>query len=105
MAATKFTTGEKRRATVEFVDKNDKPAPVDGVPEWASTNPAAFTVTPDADGMSAVVECVGLGPAQITATADADLDTGETRELTVAGDVEGVPDEAVGGRMTFSEPL
>ena len=105
MAATKFEVGEKRKATVSFVDKNGRPANVDGVPEWASTNPGTFTVTPAADGLSATVECVAIGTSQVSCVADADLDEGETRELTVLGDVEGIPSEAVGGVMSFGPPL
>jgi hypothetical protein len=104
MAATKFTIGQKSTATIGFQDKHGNSASVDGVPQWASTNSAAFSVTPSTDGMSAEVECIGLGAGQIQAIADADLDPGETRELTILGDVEGIPEEAVAGTMTFSAP-
>ncbi len=102
---TKFTVGEKRTATVKFLDKNGRPATVDGIPEWGSSNPGAFAVTPAANGLSAEVVCTAIGPAQITCIADADLDAGERRELTIMGEVEGVPEEAISGTMEFSAPL
>ena len=48
-----------------------KPARVDGVPVWGSSNPAVLTVTPAEDGMTASIVAVGAGDAQVTMTAQA----------------------------------
>jgi len=65
--------------TLSFTDAGGNPASVDGVPQWSVDNTTALTVTPAADGMSAVVSANGpVGTGQVTVTADADLGTGTT---------------------------
>lgn len=70
----KMTNSQKATATIQPVDKKGQPAPVDGVPTWASSDETIVTVTPAADGLSAVVAAVGpLGTAKVSVTGDADL--------------------------------
>ena len=59
-----------------------RPAKVEGVPAWASSDITVLVVTPSSDGMSAVVDSVAPGTARITVTADANLDPGVTTEIT-----------------------
>lgn len=62
---------------IKPLDKKNHPAQVDGVPVWASSDPAIASVTPAADGLSAVVKATdNLGSVQISVTADADLGEG-----------------------------
>ncbi len=86
-------------------DSKGNPAPVDGVPQWATSDPAVVTVTPSADGLSADVVAVGLGTAQVSVVADADLDAGETRELTGTLDVQVKAAEAVTLGITTPTPV
>ncbi len=79
IVALTMTADQKCRLTL--VIKNPvtgKPAPVDGVPVWASSDDTVSTVEPDVDGMAAW--CVGViqGTNRITAQADADLGEGVT---------------------------
>ena len=80
------------------------PAPVDGVPQWASSDPAVAVVEPAADGLTAVVKAVAQGTTQISVTADADLDEGEVRNITGVLDVEVRPAEAVTMGITTGTP-
>lgn len=56
------------------------PARVDGVPVWASDNPAAFTLAVAEDGLSAKIMTADTGAevrsGTLTITADADLGEG-----------------------------
>lgn len=63
--------------SISITDNKGKPASVDGVPVWASSDETVITVM-DAgvDGMSAVVTGVAPGTARVVVTADADLGTG-----------------------------
>lgn len=63
---------------IQPVDKKGKPALVDGVPVWASSDETVVTVSPAGDGMSAVASGVAPGSARIVVTADADLGAGVT---------------------------
>ena len=90
-----MTDTQKVTCTIQPLNSKGNPAPVDGVPQWASTNPSIATVTPAADGLSAEVVAVGLGTTQINCVADADMDEGEVRELTAVLDVEIKASEAV----------
>jgi hypothetical protein len=74
-----MTDSQQVGLTIQPVDKKGNPAPVDGVPAWASSNTEVVTVTPAADGMSAVASAVGpLGTATVSVKADADLGSGVT---------------------------
>lgn len=90
-----LTTVQKCTLTLAPVDAKGNPAALDGVPQWTTSDAAVASITPAADGLSAVVTALSLGTAQIGVVADADLDSGETRELTGTLDVEVKAAEAV----------
>jgi hypothetical protein len=99
-----LTDTQKVSCTIDPRNSKGNPAPVDGVPEWASSNAAVATVTPAADGLSAVVVAVGIGLAQISVTADADLDVGETRNISGTLDIDVRASEAVTLGITPGTP-
>lgn len=90
-----LTDTQKATCTIQPLNSKGNPAPVDGVPEWSSSNPAVASVTPSADGLSAVVTALGIGTSQVSCTADADMDEGETRAITGTLDVDVRASEAV----------
>jgi len=73
--------------TLAIVNSQGTPAPVDGVPVWASSDETVISVTAAADGMSAVVDTVAPGVARVTVTADADLGAGTTTLTGVTEDI------------------
>lgn len=73
--------------TLSITDSQGRPAAVDGVPVWASSDSTVLSVTPAADGMSAVVDTVAAGTARITVSADADLGSGVMEITGVSEDV------------------
>jgi hypothetical protein len=67
----------------------------DATQKYASSNEAVATVEADpADASKFLIVWVGAGTTQITATADADLDTGEIKEISGASDLKLEEDEA-----------
>lgn len=70
-----------------ITDKGGKPAKVDGVPVWASSDATVLAVTPAADGMSAVVDTVAVGTARVSVKADADMGAGVMEITGVSEDV------------------
>lgn len=83
------TTTDQRFPTVvlNITNNRGEPAPVDGVPVWASSDETVLKVTPDATGMSAAVDTVGVGTARVSVTADADLGSGVSTITGVSEDV------------------
>lgn len=96
---------DTQKVTVTFAAKTalDRPARVDGIPQWSTSNPAVCTITPASDGLSAVLKATATGTSQISVTADADLGAG-VRNITATGDVEVRPSEAVSVGITFGTP-
>lgn len=88
-----LTATQQTAAAFTVQDAKGNPARVDGVPEWASSDPNVATVTPSADGFSAVVKAVQTGETQVSVTVDADLGEG-VRPLIGVGDIEVVAGEA-----------
>lgn len=83
-----MNTDQNASATLAIVDAQGRPATVDGVPVWASSDETVLTVKAAADGMSAVIDTVAAGgPARISVTADADLGAGTTTLTGVSEDV------------------
>lgn len=80
-------TGQTASANVAFTDAQGRPALVDGVPAWASSDETVLLVTPAADGMSATVATVAPGTARVTVHADADLGAGVVDIVGVSEDV------------------
>ncbi len=64
--------------TLTITNARGQPAPVDGVPVWASSDDLVMAIKDvAADGMSAAsIEFVGEGTAHIVVTADADRGAG-----------------------------
>jgi hypothetical protein len=73
-----LTATQQEQVTLKVTTKSGKPATLDGIPEWSSSDDSVATVTPAADGMSAVIKAVNDvgGVCQITASGDADLGAG-----------------------------
>ncbi len=84
-----ITTDQNYPSVVlSIADAQGRPANVDGVPVWASSDETVLRVTASADGMGAVVDTVAPGgPARITVTADADLGAGVITLTGVSEDV------------------
>jgi len=104
MALLILTDEQKCSVAVAFKTDKGNPAPVDGVPVWASSNEAAVVVTAAADGLSAELTTPGgLGTAQISVTADADLGEGVV-EIIGLLDVEVKPAGATIVEITPGTP-
>jgi hypothetical protein len=84
MADVPALAGQTSSFTIVIMDSEDppKPAPVDGIPVYATSDATVLTVTPAADGMSGTLAAVAVPTGQDTATAhftitaDADLGAG-----------------------------
>ena len=70
------------------------PAALDGAPVWTVSDETVLELTVSEDGLSASVAAKGLGSAQVLVVADADLDEGETREISGVLDIVVVAAEA-----------
>ena len=101
--ASSLTAGQSASAKVQWVDQAGNPATVDGPTAWVSSDPAVLTVVGDgADSTKAAVQSVGpVGPAQIQATADADLGAG-MKTITAVLDVTVIAGEAFGGTIELT---
>lgn len=73
--------------TLAIANARGEPAPVEGVPVWASSDETVIRVTAAADGMSAVVDTVAPGTARVTVSADADVGAGTTTLVGVSEDI------------------
>jgi len=83
-----LTTAQQFAPTLSITNAHGNPAPVDGVPVWATSDATVITVTAAADGMSAVVSSVAPGgPARVTVTADADTGAGVATITGVSDDI------------------
>lgn len=89
--------------SIQPVTAAGHPAPVDGVPTWASSDPTVADLVVAADGLSADVVSGNLGTAQISVNADADLGTGVTT-ITGVLDVQVVAAQAVTLAITAGTP-
>jgi hypothetical protein len=96
---------DTQKVTLSIDPRNAKgnPAPVDGVPEWAVSNPGVGTITPSADGLSATFVATTGGDTQVSVTADADLGDG-VRSLSATLDISVKPGEAVTLGITAGTP-
>jgi hypothetical protein len=88
--------------SIAFVDAKGKPATVDGVPTWAASDPTIIdSVTPAADGMSAVLHVLdNIGASQLTVTADVDMGSGVNSQDFV-DTVSVIAGDAVAANFTF----
>lgn len=105
---------EKTVARFEFFDGKGFPIPLDkvkldGVPVWATVDPARITVAPAPDGLSAIITAVG-GPeppefpgTTVTGTADGDLGEG-VRPITITGDFKIIGGDVATANMHVDPP-
>lgn len=70
-----------------ITDDRGRPATVDGVPVWASSDETVVRATAAGDGMSAQIDTVAPGTARITVSADADLGAGIVSITGVSEDI------------------
>lgn len=103
--ANTMQAGSKAKLSVQWVDKFNNPAKVDGPTAWDTTDDTIATFTPDStdpNALSGEVESVGpIGTVQIQATADADMGAG-TQSITAICDISVIAGEASGGTITFT---
>jgi len=101
-------TGNKLTLSIAPTKADGSPATLDGKPTW--TNNGAGELEVAEDGMSAVLRKLPLkAVADVTVTADADLDEDETRELSENFVILGRSNElneasAIGGGIGAEEP-
>ena len=89
-----MTNSQEVDLAIQPLDKRGKPARVDGIPAWSSSDPAKVEVVASDDGLSCVAKALNNGTVQISVSADADLGDG-IRALTGTLDLEIVSGEAV----------
>lgn len=101
-----ITNEEKILVTLTPVTAAGNPATLDGVPTWVSDNTDVATVQVADDGLSAYIISGNVGTANVTVTADADLDEGEERELSdvVAVTILGAEAASLGFGAGSGEP-
>jgi hypothetical protein len=88
---------------LSITNNRGEPAPVDGVPVWASSDETVLRVTATADGMAAVVDSVAPGLARVTVSVDADLGDGVLTITGVSEDIQVVPDpDAIASTLVMS---
>ncbi len=87
---------------LSITDKDGKPANVDGIPVWASSDETVLRPAPNPDGMGGMIETVGPGTARITVTADADLGAGVSTITGVSEDVAVTPGVLPAALMTLT---
>lgn len=99
-----LTDIQKCSLLIQPVDAKGNPAPVDGAPTWSVADPTILSVTPAADGLTAVIVAIGpLGTTQVNVQADADLGSGVT---TITGllDVQVTASIATGLTISAGTP-
>ncbi len=126
VGATKMQLTDSQRAQLSIrpVDRKGKPAPLDGVPVWASSDETVCTVTlgtiqpdgtvvADASGLNAVLEgvtpnAVGAdgqpAPARVTVTGDAKIGDG-TAPITGTLDVVVTGGQAINLTIDAGTPV
>lgn len=94
MPTVVLTDEQKVHLAIQPVTASGNPAVVDGVPEWAASDPAVVALIVAADGLSADATTVGpVGASQVSVSADADLGSG-IRTISGVLDVQVVAAEA-----------
>lgn len=79
-----MTATQQFTASISPKDRRGRPAPVQN-PTWASSDESVATVTPAADGLSALVVAQGVGSGKVNVLVDADLGEGVR---TLAGSID-----------------
>lgn len=86
----------------DIVGNQVKDASFKAPPVWSTSDATVLTVTPAADGLSALVDTTGkLGTAQIRV----DADTADGRSITGLGDTEVVTSGATTFKLVFGTPV
>lgn len=98
-----LTDTQKVNLSISPVDAKGKPAKIDGVPSWTSSDETILSLVPAADGLSAVAVAGDPGHAQVSVTADADLGEGVTG-ITGTLEVDVEAGEAVSLNITAGAP-
>ena len=89
--------------SVAWTDPTGVTVPVDGPTAWSSTDDTIITVVvATGNPLIANWHTVGLGNAQLIATADADLGAG-FRKVSCSTDFDVIPGEATGGTTTVTD--
>jgi len=102
--AFQLTATQQVDLTIAATDRRGNPAPVDGVPEWATDNSDVLALVPSADGMTCTVKATGvLGTGRVQMTADADRTDG-VRQIIGTLDIEVVAGDAVQVALTPGAP-
>ena len=98
-----LTDSQQCDLSIQPVDKKGRPAPVDGVPVWGSSDDTVLTVQAGADGLTATIVAGNPGTAQVNVTADADLGAGN---VPISGvlDVEVTAGAAVSVAISAGTP-
>lgn len=98
-----LTATQKTVAAFTVQDAKGNPARIDGIPEWASSDPNVASVVPAPDGMSAEVIAGHTGTTQISVTVDALIGEGVV-SLVGLGDIEVIAGQASVIAFTFTPP-
>jgi hypothetical protein len=85
--AFSMTDSQVAQLSIAPLDKKGKPASLDGVPVWASSDETVVTVLADSTGLNAVLSAVAPGSARVVVTGDADLSPDVTSPITGTLDV------------------
>ncbi len=85
-----ITATQKITASINPTDRLGKPAKLDGIPVWASSNPNVAAAQPSADGLSCVFVAGVPGTTTISVEGDADLGDG-VRAIAASGELVVVP--------------
>lgn len=98
------TDTQKCSLSIQPTDVKGNPAAIDGVPVWSVSDATILSVTPAADGLSAVIVANGpVGTSQVNVQADADLGAGTTT-ITGTLDVQVTASEATALGITAGTP-
>ena len=100
-----ITDAQQDVATVVFEDAGGNVVPIVGIPVWVSsdTTGAVVTVTPAADGMTAVFVGIAPGSASVSVTGEGDAVAGKDT-VSVSFTVTVTADEASQAFVTFGTP-
>ncbi len=99
LKATQQTTG----SISGLVDRLGKPAHLEGVPAWTSSDENVVSVQASDDGNTVTVKAVGEGTAVVTLSGDASSDEG-VQPFLATEDFQVVSGDVVSGTLTFTAP-
>lgn len=104
MDVLKLTDEQQVQLAINPVTAHGHQAAIDGAPKWASSDSNVVEVIVDtADPKKAVAIAGGIGKAQVSVTADADMGDG-VREIVSTLDVEVVAAEAASLGISAGAP-